>query len=63
MTRVASSAEDIARVIEGAASAERPRSRYLVGAPAKSLVALRRVLPDRVWDAAMRLQFPPPKPR
>ena len=62
MTRLADGPDDIARVIERAAASDRPRARYLVGAPAKSLVTLRRILPDRAWDAAMRLQFPPARP-
>ena len=63
MTRVAVGPEVIARVIERAAAADRPKARYLIGAPARSLVTMRRLLPDRAWDAAMRLQFPPAKPR
>jgi NAD(P)-dependent dehydrogenase (short-subunit alcohol dehydrogenase family) len=46
--------EAVARVIEGAIAAPRPRSRYVVPAPSRLFIALGRCLPDRLWDAAMR---------
>lgn len=55
-------AEDVARTIHRAARADRPRSRYRVTASARVMIALRRLLPDRLWDALLRSQFPPPGP-
>jgi NAD(P)-dependent dehydrogenase (short-subunit alcohol dehydrogenase family) len=51
--------EAVAAVIEKAIVAERPRSRYPVTAAARSLMALRRWLPDRAFDAFLRTQFTP----
>ena len=47
----------MARVVVRAVTARRPRTRYRVGAISKGLVMTRRVLPDRGWDAAMRVGF------
>ena len=47
----------VARVIEKAISAGRPRSRYPVTVAARVLMALRRWLPDRGFDAFLRTQF------
>jgi NAD(P)-dependent dehydrogenase (short-subunit alcohol dehydrogenase family) len=52
--------EAVAKVIERAISARRPRTRYRVTASAKLAIAQRRMLPDRAWDAVMRTQFSPP---
>jgi NAD(P)-dependent dehydrogenase (short-subunit alcohol dehydrogenase family) len=46
--------ERVAAVIGGALLARRPRSRYLVGLSARVSVGARSVLPDRLWDAALR---------
>lgn len=59
----ASSPEQIAAVIEKAISARRPKSRYLVGTVARSMVAIRRMLPDRAFDALLRSQFKAPARR
>jgi NADP-dependent 3-hydroxy acid dehydrogenase YdfG len=53
--------ETAARVIERAISADHPAARYKVTAGAHLMVATKKVLPDRVFDAAMRLQFPEPE--
>jgi NAD(P)-dependent dehydrogenase (short-subunit alcohol dehydrogenase family) len=50
--------EQVAQVIYTAATAARPRTRYKVGWLAKALPRVRRLLPDRVWDRAIALQFP-----
>src|SRR3954452_6155527 len=52
--------EAVAKVIEKALSARRPRARYTVTPSAKLLIAQHAVLPDRGWDAVMRAQFPTP---
>ncbi|MDQ3741305.1 MAG: oxidoreductase [Actinomycetota bacterium] len=51
----------VARVIEKAITAKRPKSRYLVTPSAHLLVNQKRLMPDRVWDAFLRTQFPQPK--
>src|SRR3954464_1533428 len=50
----------VAKVIEKALHAHRPRARYTVTPSAKLLIAQRAVMPDRGWDAVMRAQFPTP---
>jgi NAD(P)-dependent dehydrogenase (short-subunit alcohol dehydrogenase family) len=60
MAAFAAAPEAVARVIERAVSARRPRTRYLVTAAARLLMGLRRCLPDRAFDAFLRTQFPPP---
>jgi NAD(P)-dependent dehydrogenase (short-subunit alcohol dehydrogenase family) len=52
--------EAVARRIEQAISARRPRARYTVTPSAKALIAQHAVLPDAAWDAMMRTQFPQP---
>lgn len=52
--------ETVARVIERAIRARRPRPRYTVTPSAKVILAQRRVMPDRAWDAFLRTQFPQP---
>lgn len=46
-----SSPQVVADAIARAVSAQRPRTRYAVGFGAKPLIAARRVLPDRAFDA------------
>jgi NADP-dependent 3-hydroxy acid dehydrogenase YdfG len=50
----------VARAIESAITARRPKTRYRVTPSAKMLIAQRRVLSDRLWDLLMRTQFPQP---
>ena len=45
----------VADAVVHAVTARRPRTRYRVGAVSRGLVLGRRVVPDRGWDAAMRL--------
>lgn len=52
----------VAKTIRRALDAKRPRARYTVTASAKLGIAQHAVTPDRVWDLAMRAQFPVPKP-
>ncbi len=59
-SNLASSPDDVAKVIVKAARTRRPRARYLVGPVAYVLVGARRVLPDRAFDALVRSQFPVP---
>lgn len=52
--------EAVAAVIQGAIEASRPKSRYVVPSVARLFTGSRRVLPDRAWDALMRLALPEP---
>ncbi len=54
--------EAVAKVIEKALTARRPRIRYTVTASAKLAITSRRLIGARAWDAAMRTQFPRPRP-
>jgi NAD(P)-dependent dehydrogenase (short-subunit alcohol dehydrogenase family) len=62
MARMAAGPEAVAKVIERAIASRRPKPRYMVTAGARVLLATRRALPDRGWDAMMRAQYPSPKP-
>jgi NAD(P)-dependent dehydrogenase (short-subunit alcohol dehydrogenase family) len=53
--------EAVAKAIERAISRKRPSARVRVTASARLAIAQRRITPDRVWDAAMRTQFPQPR--
>lgn len=52
--RTASPASVIGRAVVQAATARRPRTRYRVGFGASPLIFLRRVLPDRAFDALVK---------
>ncbi|MCP9484260.1 MAG: oxidoreductase [Gaiellaceae bacterium MAG52_C11] len=54
--------ETVARAIEKAISAERPHTRYRVTGSARLFLTLRRLLPDRLWDAMVARTFPQPRP-
>jgi NAD(P)-dependent dehydrogenase (short-subunit alcohol dehydrogenase family) len=58
MGRFAAPPEAVARVVETAISAARPKTRYVVTVAAKVLMKLRRWLPDRAFDGFLRTQFP-----
>jgi len=51
------SAEVCAEVVVRAVEAHRPRIRYLVTKRARMMYALRKLLPDRILDAALRIVF------
>jgi len=63
LSRLGGGPETVARAIERAISARRPRTRYKVTPSARLILAQRRLLSDRAWDAFMRSQFPSPGPR
>ena len=63
MGRLALGPEAVAKAIEQAITAKRPRTRYVVTAAARFLLGLRRVLPDRAFDAFLRTQFEQPAAR
>jgi NAD(P)-dependent dehydrogenase (short-subunit alcohol dehydrogenase family) len=53
--------DTVAKAIEKAISRRRAPTRMPVTASARLSILQRRLLPDRVWDAAMRSQFPQPR--
>jgi NAD(P)-dependent dehydrogenase (short-subunit alcohol dehydrogenase family) len=63
LARLGAGPEAVARKIERAISKRRPRSRYPVTASARLILAQRRMLPDRMWDAFLGSQFPRPSER
>jgi NAD(P)-dependent dehydrogenase (short-subunit alcohol dehydrogenase family) len=54
--------EAVARAIERAIKARRPRTRYPVTASARIMMAQHALLPDRVWDRVVGTSFPRPRP-
>ena len=60
IARLGGPPEAVARKIEKAISADRPRTRYTVTPSAKVLLGLHAMLPDRGWDAFVSSQFPTP---
>jgi NADP-dependent 3-hydroxy acid dehydrogenase YdfG len=62
LSKLGAGPDAVAETIAKALAAERPRPRYPVTASARLLIAQRRLMPDRLWDLAMRTQFPTPKP-
>ena len=61
MTAMAGMPDDVAKAIEHAITAKRPRTRYPITAAARTMMFLRRWLPDRGFDAFLRTQFTPPR--
>jgi NAD(P)-dependent dehydrogenase (short-subunit alcohol dehydrogenase family) len=45
--------EKVVKAVERAVTAERPKTRYVVGADARGQLALKAVLPDRAFDAVL----------
>jgi NAD(P)-dependent dehydrogenase (short-subunit alcohol dehydrogenase family) len=62
LRRLGGGPETVAKAIEKAVTARRPRPRYKVTPSARLAIAQRRLVSDRLWDRAMGLQFPRPKP-
>jgi NAD(P)-dependent dehydrogenase (short-subunit alcohol dehydrogenase family) len=60
MAKLGAGPEAVAKAIERALSARRPKARYPVTASARLMMGQRRLMPDRVWDMVMRTQFPTP---
>jgi NAD(P)-dependent dehydrogenase (short-subunit alcohol dehydrogenase family) len=50
-------AESVAEIVGRAITADRPRTRYVVGREARVQAALSRVLPDRAMDALIRKAY------
>jgi NAD(P)-dependent dehydrogenase (short-subunit alcohol dehydrogenase family) len=60
MRHLGAGPERVAKVIERAISRRRPPARIKITPSAKVTIAVRRLMSDRAWDAAMRRQFPQP---
>jgi NAD(P)-dependent dehydrogenase (short-subunit alcohol dehydrogenase family) len=60
MARLGAGPEAVAKVIEKAITARKPRTRYPVTASARLALANHALLPDRGWDAFVGTQFPRP---
>jgi NAD(P)-dependent dehydrogenase (short-subunit alcohol dehydrogenase family) len=52
--------ERVAKTIERAITRRRPPARITITPSAKLTIAMRRLMSDRAWEAAMRRQFPQP---
>ncbi|MEK6276747.1 MAG: oxidoreductase [Actinomycetota bacterium] len=63
LARLGGGPETVARKIERAISARRPRTRYKVTASAGLSLGARRVMSDRMWDRFVGTQFPRPGKR
>jgi short-subunit dehydrogenase len=62
MRRLGGGPDAVAKVVRKALDSPHPRPRYRVTPSATLAMAQRKVTPDRLWDRAMRAQFPVPKP-
>jgi short-subunit dehydrogenase len=60
LARLGAGPEAVARTIEKAISARRPKTRYPVTASARLALGQRRLVTDRMWDRLMGGQFPAP---
>ncbi|MGH2806703.1 MAG: oxidoreductase [Actinomycetota bacterium] len=60
MSRLAASPESVAKTIAKAVTARRPKTRYVVPSNIRTLLVLKRLLPDRAFDAALRMRYRPP---
>ena len=60
LARLGGEPDRVARVIEKALDTAHPRPRYLVTPSARLMVALRRLLGDRLWDRMLASTYPRP---
>jgi len=60
LAKLGAGPDKVAETIAQALDAERPKARYPVTASARLMIGQRRLMPDRLWDRAMRTQFPTP---
>jgi len=60
MAKLGAGPDAVAKTIQRALSARRPKARYLVTPSAHLMVNQRRLSTDRMWDMMMRSQFPSP---
>jgi NAD(P)-dependent dehydrogenase (short-subunit alcohol dehydrogenase family) len=52
--------DDVAKVVQKAIEADKPKARYTVSGSAKILLTQRKLLSDRTWDRFLRTSFPSP---
>jgi NAD(P)-dependent dehydrogenase (short-subunit alcohol dehydrogenase family) len=60
LAKLGAGPEAVAKVIERAISARRPKPRYVVTASARLSIGMHGMLTDRSWDRFMSSQFPRP---
>ena len=60
--RLGGGPDSVAKTIEKALTAKRPRTRYRVTGSARLFLTLRRLLSDRAWDGLVARTFPRPRP-
>lgn len=60
MAKLGAGPEAVAKVVQRAITARRPRTRYRVTASARVLLNMRRLMTDRMWDRMVKGQFPQP---
>jgi short-subunit dehydrogenase len=60
MAKLGGGPEAVAKTIERAIKARRPKPRYLVTPSARLLIRQRGLMTDRMWDRFLRSQFPQP---
>jgi NAD(P)-dependent dehydrogenase (short-subunit alcohol dehydrogenase family) len=60
LSKLGAGPDAVAKTIEKAITARRPRTRYPVTASARILMANHALLPDRGWDVLVRSSFPRP---
>lgn len=64
LAKLAGSPDDVAKVVEKALLAKKPKPRYTVSGSAKLLLTQRKLMGDRTWDWFLRSNFPSPgKPK
>ncbi|MFO0613395.1 MAG: SDR family NAD(P)-dependent oxidoreductase [Polyangiaceae bacterium] len=60
LAKLAGSPDDVAKVVEKALLAKKPKPRYTVSGSAKLLLTQRKLMGDRTWDWFLRSNFPSP---
>jgi NAD(P)-dependent dehydrogenase (short-subunit alcohol dehydrogenase family) len=60
LARLGGGPDSVAKVIEKALAADRPRIRYRVTPSARLLITQRKLMTDRLWDRMLATQFPRP---
>jgi NAD(P)-dependent dehydrogenase (short-subunit alcohol dehydrogenase family) len=61
LLRLGGTPDDVARKIQIAIEAKRPKARYTVSASATVMMTLRRLVSDRMWDRFLAGTYPRPK--
>jgi NADP-dependent 3-hydroxy acid dehydrogenase YdfG len=61
MVKLGAGPDRVAKTIERAITRRHPPARIAITPSAKLTIAMRKLVSDRMWDSAMRRQFPQPK--